>query len=1468
MTKGFLSHTFILFFALNGLLPAKMKATEILRFEHYNTSRGLSQNTATSILCDSKGFLWIGTNNGLNRFDGNRFRVFMNEEGGEQFFTHNRIINIWEDNKGFIWFETHDGHYHYFDPVKETFESLSYLITDLEEGQSVFTEFLQYSDNEIWLGLTTKGVLRLMYNKELHQYDVTHYTSRGQHAITNNHVSFIHSDRNGNIWIGTQRGLTQIDKESLNQNHPVFSHLLISHSFTTMVETATELWFGTREDGILKFQKNSQHYTFINTQNTPSLKSDNITHLHITKTGTIMAAFAQNGVQIFTPRLNQWQDISLRGQQIEQVYEDQQNMVWLTTEALGITGFNLETAESEFHYFIDPNQSTLPDSERHIFYEDSKGNLWIGTHEGGLNLYDRKRKDFRQFKNNPQDPHSLSTNIVMCITEDHSGQLWVGTGQFQGSLEKVILKDPAFDHLLPRAEAGHISDNIVRAVFEDPQERIWAATKAGRLHVFQNDRQIHVFEQFPTNKGLLTGVNVYTIMMDRDGYLWLGSKGKGILVSQQPLHRYRHPQEIRFTNYLPEENDPGSVSHINIYSLVQDPGGHIWVGTYGNGLNLGIKQEDGSYRFRRYTTANSTLSSNLVRHVLVDQKKRLWVATGYGLNLFENNPAEGHPIRIRNFYASMAPHTMSVNDITHLFEDKEGTLWLATYGGGINRLDSLNRDDAYFSKFDEMDGLSNNVVYSITDDSSGNHLWFSTENGLSRFHLRNSTFEIFNSNNGLNFDSFSENTVYKTTKGTLLFGGFMGIEVIRPSRIEIPKWNKRAELTNFQLFNKAVPIGPDEPLQKSIAYTNEITLKHNQNSFSFEFSSMDYMDPVKTQYAYKLDEFDPDWNIVSGDRRAIYTNLSPGKYLFRVRATNRQGEWITNQRILRITILPPWYKTTWAFLLYSLLIGLLFYIIATTVAKINQYRNELQIEKRVNEMKLRFFTNISHEIRTPLTLILGPIEDMLQKDLSNSDKPRLEIIRKNGKRMLQLTNQLLDFRKIQNNKMQLKVRPFELVAFTRSIYESFEPLAQHKKIAYHFSTDLERCEVWADPTKLDTIIYNLLSNALKFTEAEKEVRLHLAINPADQQIEITVSDQGRGIAAANLSQLFERYTILSGEELAGTGIGLSLSNELARLHHGEIIVASEENQGSTFTLRLRQGKKHFEKDQRIIWCEQNDPIQPMTELPAEEDLTRGKGVSAIADPLDKRPSILVVEDNPEIGDYICRSLSPEFSTILAGNGQEALDLLENQNPDLIVSDIMMPVMDGMEMTEKIKGNFSTSHIPIILLTAKSGVEDQIAGVELGADAYLVKPFNAGYLKAMVKNLIEQRRNVIAKFRDNKTIDPSTLKVNSKDEEFLQKLISYVEENHAEDFTIEELADTLCVSRTVFYNKVKGLTGLSPVEFVRQLKLKIAAHLLTQGYNVSEAAIKVGFNDARYFSRQFKALFGYLPSKHLEKSKEG
>jgi len=981
--------TFVLFaFIFNSHVS---KSQEILRFEHFNTTRGLSQNTVSTILCDSKGFLWLGTNSGLNRFDGTNFRVFVNEEQGVQHFTHNRVIKIWEDAQGFIWFETHDGHYHYFDPVSETFTTLADFFSEEEISQAFYSDFLQYSKDEVWISTLNKGVFQLVFDSEKHTYNINTYTSRGLNSITNNCVYFLHKDIDGKLWIGTERGLTFVENTADDEfGRPFkFEHFFVTHSFVEAIETTSEIWFATTEDGILKYHKGQQLYSYLNKDISKGLKSNNLNNIFITTTGTIIASLENEGLQYYNSRNEEWLSVDIKGKNIENIYEDRFNKLWITTENFGVDFVDLENKKYGHFTFFDRKTGTIPDAERHVFYEDSDDNLWIGTHEGGLNLFKRESNNFIQFLNDPQKSHSISSNIVHVITEDHSGQLWVGTGQFQGGLERIVKAEPFVEHTIPVVNNSNISENIVRAIYEDRYERVWFATKAGRLHIKNSKNEEVILENFKTQNGTVSGINFYSIFVDRDDYLWLGSKGKGILVSERKLGSYSNLNNLSFINYKPVEGDSTSLGSLNIYSITEDNKGGIWIGTYGKGVNYVKKDNSGKRVFYRYNTSNSEITSNLVRNVFVDSQQRVWIATVYGLNLIEDFSTD-RPFKIRNFFADNRKESLSLSDIVHIYEDREGVMWFATFRG-VNKLEELGENDAKFSQLYQSDGLSNNVVYGILEDYKGD-LWFSTENGLNRYNKKNNNFEIFNTNNGLNFDSFSENTCYTHNGQLLYFGGYFGVECINPDKIFVNPYAKSVELTDFRLFNKEVEVGPNSVLKQGISYTKEILLKDYENSFSFDYSAMDYMNIEKTQYAYKLDPVDNDWNYVNNQRRASYTNLAPGKYVFKVKAMNRVGQWSGREKELSIRILPPWYKTIWAFMIYSTLILILLYIVYIFLSKINKYRNDLVIEKTINEDKLQFFTNISHELRTPLTLIVGPLEDLIEKEeLTENDKEKLKL---------------------------------------------------------------------------------------------------------------------------------------------------------------------------------------------------------------------------------------------------------------------------------------------------------------------------------------------------------------------------------------------------------------------------------------------------------------------------------------------
>jgi signal transduction histidine kinase/ligand-binding sensor domain-containing protein/DNA-binding NarL/FixJ family response regulator len=1444
------------------LFPITGTGQNIFRFEHMGSEDGLSQNTGFSILFDSKGFMWIGTMNGLNRYDGYEFKIFKSRSQNTNSFTNNRVTKLWEDRKGFIWLETYDGYYHFFNPETEIFSSLPFYEGTIVKNGAMHC-FLQYSDDIILLGSSNSGVFYLKYDSLKATYNVRQYFNPENAVMPDKNVSFIHSDVEKNIWIGTRSGLAKIRQADIGKTDLTFIRQFEGTAFTAVCETINEIWFGTDGKGITVYDKNSQLCRSVSTISSPEIRSDRISFLYRTRTGSIITGFEGEGVMIYDST-GMWMPVKFHGKTITGIYEDRFSQLWLTATEFGVTRLNLKDQQSEYYVLTPDEIKTLTDLERPQFFEDSKDNLWVGLHGSGLALYNRKDDHFEFFRNNPKDPNSISSNIVHCIAEDKTGQLWLGTGQVLGGIEKVILRNPAFEHYLLEKEKVDVLDNVARAIIEDKNKYLWVGTKAGKLHLFDSTlKQVHDFISLPGIGNSSLRNNTYSMYEDSDGYLWIGTKGYGLSVTTEPLSKFAaNYNNIKFKRYEFSDIDNSTIGNNNIYSICQDKQDNIWIGSYGNGLSLIKNPREKDLKFIRINQMNSNLSSNLIRHLLIDTAGNLWVATTFGLNFLERANIEKGKFQFKTYLRDPSnDKSLSYNDIIHIFQDSKGRLWFGTFGGGVDLFEQSDSLNATFKHYNSESVPGYGIIFGILEDNRG-YIWLSSENGLTCLNPENANAEIFNSFNGLGFNSFSENTCCMRRDGSLVFGGYLGFEVIRPENLSVTQAETHIELTKFLLFNKEISIDQkSSPLKKSISFSDQIHLKYFQSSFSIDFSALDFLDPEKIQYAYKLDNFEDNWNYVGNQHRATYTNLSPGKYTFRVKTIQSGRKLTAWERVLIVRIFPPWWKTLPAYFIYTLLIILIITLIYNAINRINRYKNELAIEKKINELKLQFFTNISHEIRTPLTLIIGPLEDILNEDeISPLKRVRMEIMLKNAKRMLHLTNQLLDFRKVQNNKMVLRIREIDIVSFTREIFDSFGPLVKHKGINCSFDSQYESFKIFADPNKLDIIIYNIISNATKFTNSGKHVSVKIKDSENNNCVDISVTDEGPGILQKNLSEIFTRYTILSNEELAGTGIGLSLSYELARLHGGDILISSEIGKGSTFTIRLLKGKDYFLKSTNVETYKSDDPDSGF--IHAGDNYSNIEENDELPDSYSPdKNTIIVVEDNHEILSYICQSLKSSYICIGAKNGNEGLHLAKSMNPDIIITDIKMPGMDGMEMTKLLKEDFITSHIPVIMLTSKSDMKDQIAGIENGAEAYIVKPFNMEYLKSVAANLINQRANVIARFINKKIKTPDLPKVNSKDEEFLTKLVTYIEDNYSKDFAIDALAEQCNLSRTVFYNKLKGLTGSKPIEFVRQIKLNIAARLLEKGYNVSEAAYKTGFSDVKYFSRLFKIQFGYLPSKH-------
>ncbi|MCW0484382.1 ATP-binding protein [Prolixibacteraceae bacterium A06] len=1449
----------ILSFFLLTIMALQAEAIDIERFEVLNTSDGLSQNSVQSIFCDSRGYMWFGTMDGLNRYDGYEFKIFKTNFNDPYSLTNNRIVSIWEDRQGFIWLESHDGHYHYLDHRTERFYSFPSKTEPGNPRNTRITSFLEH-EGAIWLGTSNAGIYRLRLPDEdgIYQVETLDKESDGLSADS---VRFVVSDPDGGVWVGTNAGLNlyQSDTE-VKAGLRVYME---ERSFTCGVATDNELFLGTESSGILRIDLQQYEVSALPVSDF----RDNVTVMHLTSNGMLVAGTNRSGLLVYDPATGDEKRF-MPGQYIEDVFEDSRGNLWVSTLSFGITRIDNQLEKSAFHELVPREIQSLVDLQRQYLFEDSDSILWVATHGGGLGVFNEKSQSFQFFRNDPNNPNSLSSDIAYCVAQDQSGLIWVGTGQFNGGVNKVIPANPLFRQLKVEKTISNLSDNVVRAMMQDRGNNIWLATKSGQLYVYDtNFRLLKEFPGIPTGSGNLPRFNVYALLQDKDGFLWIGSKGGGLARSRKPLHQYASYNDIIFRIYRYDPDSPVALADNNIYALMQDRQGQIWVGTYGKGINLIDKPGADPLTFRLVSTENSNLSSNEVRQIFEDASGNIWVATTFGLNQLVS-ASDADTLRFRSFFYDVNdPQSLSYNDVVHIFEDSDRQLWFGTFGGGLNRLQRLTDEQAIFNLVTRKNGLISDAVFGILEDESGN-LWLSTENGISKYEVETGQFYNFDENNGLQCSNFSEGTCLKLNDGRLLFGTLDGLLVVSNKEWNPEKFQPPVVFTHFSIFNQDVSFRADDsPLQKHINYTDHVVLKYNQSSFSIEYAALSFFDPRKNAYAYTLDGFDQQWYDVRNERKASYTNLPPGEYTFLVRAANWDGTWSDTPRELKITILPPWWRTHLAYVVYVLLFLLVAEVSRRIFTKYNRLRTDLRVERKVNEIKLKFFTNISHEIRTPLTLVLGPLEDMKRMaDLPPQLKTPIQTMSNNGKRMLRLINQLLDFRKIQNQKMRLKLREVELTAFVRDICHNFEQMARQRQIRFSCPSEGPEVRVLVDPEKMDSVLFNLLSNAFKFTPAGKQIAVRIIPDDKGRQVSVVVEDEGKGIAREKLPLLFERFTSLTDEnaDFSGTGIGLAYSYELVKLHHGDIAVKSAPGEGSSFTVNLLLGNAHFSKDE--LAGLQNEDLRHFSHADEfEPECKEEQQASAVQpEPPETEQTVLLVEDNLEIRNYLASILAGRYQLLQAGNGEEGLALAREKQPDLIVTDLMMPVMDGISMTRLIKNDFALSHIPVVMLTAKSALDDQLEGIESGAEAYVMKPFHSEYLSTVIRNLLWQRQNVLGYFNKNNPFK-GDLKITNRDEEFLKNLVELIEKNCQDaDFNVDALVKETSLGRTVFYNKVKSLTGMSPVEFLRNTKLQIAAqYIMAGGYSVSEAAYLSGFNDLKYFSKKFKERYNCPPSKFKE-----
>ena len=955
-----------------------------------------------------------------------------------------------------------------------------------------------------------------------------------------------------------------------------------------------------------------------------------------------------------------------------------------------------------------------------------------------------------------------------------------------------------------------------------------------------------------------------------------------------------------------------SLSDNNVYCVYEDHHGRIWAATFAGGINYISQGEHGETVFINHRNNLKGYPIDVcykARFITSDNNGRLWVGTTTGAVAFDENFKKPEDIQFHHF--SRVPNdtkSLSNNDVHWIIATQQKELYLATFGGGLNKLISISEDGhGEFKSYSVLDGLSSDVLLSIREDHKQN-LWISTENGICKFVPSGERFENYDERSISFRVRFSEAASTLTSGGDMLFGTSNGLFMFSPDSIRKSSYVPPVVFSKLMVANEDVIPGEKSILKVDLDDTQELVLSHDENIFSVQYAALDYTNPQNIQYAYILDGFEKQWTFADRQRSVTYTNLPKGDYIFRVRSTNSDGVWVDNERILNITILPSFWETPLAYVLYVCFVLLIIFVAVYILFTIYRLKHEVSVEQQISDIKLRFFTNISHELRTPLTLIAGPVEQVLKNDKLPADaREQLVVVERNTNRMLRLVNQILDFRKIQNKKMKMQVQQLNVVAFVRKIMDNFESVAEEHNIDFLFQTEKEALNLWVDADKFEKIVFNLLSNAFKYTPNGKMITVF--IREDEGMVSVGVQDQGIGIAENKRKSLFVRFENLVDKNIfnqASSGIGLSLVKELVEMHKATISVDSRLGEGSCFKVDFLKGKEHYNSSVEFILEDSAAPLSmerivdiANSSLQTEAAIVDAPDlkVSAAKEEAEESSSkelMLLVEDNQELRSFLRSIFASTYRVVEASDGMEGWSKALKYLPDIIISDVMMPEKDGIEMTRELRADMTTSHIPIILLTAKTTIESKLEGLEYGADDYITKPFSATYLQARVENLLMQRKKLQNFYRDSLTHvtvsetpvaqgetlaghasaepessvaeEPAMPEMSPNDRKFMDKLVDLMEQNMDNgELVVDDLVRELAVSRSVFFKKLKTLTGLAPIEFIKEMRIKRAAQLIETGeFNMTQISYMVGINDPRYFSKCFKAQVGMTPTEYREK----